>query len=115
MDFTQPASRMLSIDAARSPDFLHSPDFAMVRWHGQTYSLTPRQRVVVAELWNAWENGLPCLTAAYLLERCGTAQAKMSAVFRNSPAWKTLIVPGQLHGGPEDSYCLAPTPPLASD
>jgi len=86
----------------------HSPDFATVTWNGVVYTLTPKQRLIVALLWKAWEDGNTFLSGAYLLERADSDQSRMSHVFRGSPAWRTLVVPGELHGGPADTYCLAP-------
>jgi hypothetical protein len=105
-----------SLPSAAPPSPLanaHSPDFACVRWNGRVYSITPKQRRIVAVLWQAWEAGAPFVSGAYLLERADSDQGRMSALFRDSPAWQTLVVPGHLHGGPADSYCLAP--PAAID
>ena len=85
----------------------HATEFETVHWRGQVYALTPKQRVVIACLWQAWESGHPFVGGHYLLERADSEQSKMSYVFRGSPAWRTLIVPGELRGGPADTYCLA--------
>jgi hypothetical protein len=86
----------------------HSGDFATVRWNGTVYTLTPKQRIVIAILWQAAEEGLPYVGGHYLLERADSDQSRLSLVFRDSPAWRKLIVPGELHDGPSDTYCLAP-------
>lgn len=90
----------------------HSPDFATVTWNGVMYPLTPKQRIIIACLWRAWENGSTYVGGAYLLERADSDQSRMSHVFRDSPAWKKLIVPGELFDdGPADTYRLAPLQP----
>ena len=91
-----------------APRTLHAPDWSSVVWQGTRYILTPKQRLVIAELWRAWEDGTGFLSHAYLLEKAETDQQKMYYLFRGSPAWGALIVPGEPHGGPVDSYCLAP-------
>src|SRR5262245_27308913 len=47
----------------------HSPDFATVTWNDVSYTLTPKQRLIVAILWKAWEDGNRFVSGAYLLER----------------------------------------------
>lgn len=86
----------------------HAPDWSVVVWNGTRYNLTPKQRDVIAVLWAAWEDGTRFVGGAYLLERADSDQGRLSALFRDSPAWKRLIVPGEQHGGPVDTYCLAP-------
>lgn len=91
------------------PDYpTHSPDFASVTWGGKVYTFTPKQRRIVAILWQAWERGERFVGGGYLLEAADSDQSKMSYLFRGSTAWRTLIVPGELYDGPVDTYCLAP-------
>jgi hypothetical protein len=94
------------------PGAPHAPDWSSVVWNDVRYMLTPKQRLVVAELWRAWEAGIDFLSGAYLLERAESDQSKLWYLFRKSPAWGTLIVPGEPYGGPGDTYRLAP--PLVS-
>jgi hypothetical protein len=35
----------------------HGQDFAAVNWNGTVYSFTPKQRIIVAALWRAREEG----------------------------------------------------------
>jgi hypothetical protein len=79
-----------------------------VRWNGARYNLTPKQRLVVCLLWRAWEEGTTDLSGAYLLERAESEQSKLWYLFRGSDAWGSLIVSSEPHGGPSDSYRLAP-------
>jgi len=78
----------------------HAPDFRSVRWFGAVYSFTPKQAACVRALWEAWENGTPELSGITILE---TAEVDDSAgrfpkVFRDSPAWGKMIVPGSTKG-----------------
>ncbi|MFO0933088.1 MAG: hypothetical protein U1E39_10310 [Planctomycetota bacterium] len=86
--------------AARPPDGRilrarsHSPDFASVRWDGQTFAFTPLQAAVVAVLWRAWEAGTPALRAESIGERAGSAadRFRLDLLFRGHAALGTLIV-----------------------
>ena len=86
----------------------HSPDFASVRWNGHLYALAAKQRRVVKVLWDAFEQGSPCVSGDYLLEVAGAASPRVADLFKRSPAWESLIVRGSAFGGPPGSYCLAP-------
>ena len=94
-----PTSRELHEPQAR-----HSPDFRSVIWFGQTYSFTANQAACVRLLWEAWENGTPELSGAKILEEADIDQDRLSAVFRDHPAWKTMIRPGHTKG----AYRLSP-------
>lgn len=89
-------------------DVAHSPDFAAVRWNGTTYTLTGKQRDVIAALWKAWEDDVHYVSGALLLEEAESSCAKLSQLFRRSEAWGTLIVPGVRSGGALGTYRLAP-------
>jgi len=70
----------------------HSPDFASVNWFGAEYVFTPNQRAIVAALWAALERGTPGVGGDALLESAEVSSDKVSHVFRNNPAWGTMIV-----------------------
>ena len=82
-------------------------DFATVRWNGETFCLTRMQRRVVQELWQVAEAGVPFVDQHTLLEVAESDQRKLSALFRNSPAWGALVAPGPVPG----TYGLAPARP----
>jgi hypothetical protein len=85
----------------------HGQDFCTITWNGRTWAFnTPAQRIIAAELWKAWEEGTDYVLGAYLLEEAG-GKRSMADVFRGCEAWKELIVPGILSGGPSGSYRLA--------
>lgn len=88
----------------------HAADWSTVNWYGQVFSFTPKQRPIVAALWDAREDGTDFVTNSMLLELCETSQERLRDLFRGNPAWGTLIVQGQLHGGRVGTYRLAPGP-----
>lgn len=76
-----------------SQDARHSEDFASVYWFGTEFTFgTPAQRAVVRMLWQAMENRTPNCSKDSLLEVSGSTQNRLDMVFRNHPAWKTLII-----------------------
>jgi hypothetical protein len=81
----------------------HSPDFCSVHWYGQDYDFTPSQASVVGVLWAAWENGTPAVHQQTLLDHAGSSMADSSKprlrdLFRNHPAWGTMIRSGVRQG-----------------
>lgn len=78
----------------------HSADFRSVLWKGTQHDFTESQSRVVMALWEAWENGTPVLSDATLLEAIDheAPPARLDMVFRDSSAWKELIVSGQRKG-----------------
>lgn len=87
----------------------HSSDFSSVMWQGRTYMFTPKQRLVVAALWRAWEQGYDWVGTAALLDAAESEQQQVRRLFDNGrhPAWGTMIVPGHVAGGPLGSFRLA--------
>ncbi len=85
----------------------HSPDFASVRWGGVVYGFGgQQQRDIVAALWAAWQSGTPWMTQEALLEEACSKSARLDDVFKNHPAWQTMIVRGRQAGGPVGTFCL---------
>lgn len=70
-----------------------------VRWRGKYYWLRRHERGFVSALFMAAMAGQPCLPAGV-----------MPRSLRQSPAWGSLIVPGQKIGGPRGTVCLAEMP-----
>ncbi len=99
-------------DAAPDPasSSSHSRDFASVNWRGTVYTFTPTQRLVVAALWQAREDGHPFMSQEALLDAAESDGRKLRDVFRNHPAWNVMIVQGLAAGGPLGTYRLAPEP-----
>jgi hypothetical protein len=70
----------------------HAPDFRSVNWFGTVYEFTPNQAACVKVLWEAWDNGTPIVGDATILESAGSDAERLPLVFRDHPAWMTLIV-----------------------
>lgn len=70
----------------------HGPDFACVVWFGTTYQFTATQSHVIKPLWEAWQNGTPDVRHETLLLAAGSEASNLRDVFRDHPAWNTMIV-----------------------
>lgn len=93
--------------AAEPGTATHSPGFACVNWYGVVYSFSFKQRLVVAALWQARDEGHPWLTQETLAEAAESDCSRIRDLFRRHPAWGTMIVSGIMRGGPPGSYRLA--------
>lgn len=81
------------------PPARHSPDFRSVHWFGAGYAFTDTQAACVRELWESWENGTPEVADQTLLKIADVADGqKLRHVFRENPAWKTMILEGTTKG-----------------
>jgi len=80
----------------------HGSDFRDVTWHGTKHIFTPKQAACVSVLWKAWEQGNPFIADGTVLQKAGVGdKQRLRDVFRNHPAWGTMIVRGpqqDLHG-----------------
>lgn len=74
------------------PACSHSPDFRSANWFGQDYSFSGPQAAAVRLLWQAWEDGAPDVGQETLLEAAGTNGSRLRDVFKDHPAWGSLIV-----------------------
>lgn len=88
----------LTGEAKALPDKRHSDDFRSVHWHGIDYSFTATQAACVRVLWEAMENGTPEVGKDTILEKAGSETSRLDDIFRNSPAWGTMIVSGSRRG-----------------
>lgn len=93
-----------------APGVWHSPDFTTVNWHGELFTFTPYQRAIVAVLWEAMEKGVPFVGGQTLLEAAECESKRLAGIFADHPAWKRLVVPGPMCGGPAGTYRLAHGP-----
>lgn len=82
----------------RRPPNNHSEDYRTCTWHGADFAFTPTQAKVIGVLWEAAENGVPDVSQETLLEAAGSEGNRLRDVFRNNPAWGTLIVAGATRG-----------------
>jgi len=85
-------------------DARYSGDYRSVYWFGQNYAFTANQAACIRLLWEAWENGTPELSAAWILEKADIAQERLDLVFRDHPAWGEMVRPGSTKG----TYRLSP-------
>lgn len=76
----------------------HSSDFRSVIWFGTPFSFTANQAACIKVLWDAWENGTPDVGDQTIIEAADASSLRLSVVFRDSPAWGTMIRPGHTKG-----------------
>lgn len=91
---TQPQS----FKEKKAPATAHSPDFRSVSWFSKSYSFTATQAACIKVLWEAWEQGTPEMGEPAILAEAESNSPRMRDIFRNSPAWENLIVPGSTKG-----------------
>ena len=77
---------------AENDKYAHSDDFRSVLWFGQRYTFSAKQAACVKVLWEHWVNKTPEVGGDYLLEAAEAAAVRMSLIFRDHPAWNTMIV-----------------------
>jgi hypothetical protein len=93
-------------DAASKPDdrLTHGKDFAWVRCPRGEFEFTPAQRHVIGALVEDLRAGGLGVGQAYLIGVSGSQSERLRDLFRNHPAWGTLIV----HGNTRDTFRLDP-------
>lgn len=92
--FPRAARMPATAPAAALPGSRHSVDYRSVQWEGREFVFSPNQAAVVKVLWEAMEDGTPEVGGDTLLEAAGSEAVRMRDVFRDHPAWGSLIVPG---------------------
>ena len=88
-------------DAPSLEGFSHSPDYRSVTIKGQTFVLTTNQAAIVQCLHEAYDNGNPELSQAYVFERIGSSalNPRLNDTFKGkSEAKKALIATGKGKG-----------------
>jgi hypothetical protein len=89
---------------ASGPEPKHLSDYRQVYWPGLgVYRFSPKQAVVIHELWSArFGSDNPDVAQAALLQNAESDCAKLSDLFRSNgkahPAWGTFVVPGETPG-----------------
>jgi hypothetical protein len=87
----------------------HGSDFTSVNWFGTQYTFSPTQRAIVGALWRAWQDGHEWVHQDTLLEEADSMCGRMQTVFKNHPAWRTMIVSSaSFPGAPLGAYKLNP-------
>lgn len=78
----------------------HSPDFRSVHHSGRSYQFTAIQAKCIAILWQAWEKQTPDCGDDYLLDLVDSNldDRRLVNLFRQHPAWGTVIVAGATRG-----------------
>ena len=84
-----------------------SPDFSCVVWRGERFTFSRKQRLVMAALWRAREEGYDWVSSETLLEAAESDGGRVRNLFARHPAWGTLIVPAMDAGGSPGTYRLA--------
>jgi hypothetical protein len=69
-----------------------------VHWFGTPYEFTAQQAACIKVLWEARDNGTPTLGDATILEAADSDAERLGLVFRDHPAWGTMIVEGSTRG-----------------
>ena len=87
----------------------HAPGFECVNWYGTVYHFTPKQRLVVASLWQAMDDEAGSIDQDRLLADADSDQLRLRDLFDQGrhPAWNTMIVAALTRGGPRGCYMLA--------
>ena len=94
----------LAVDTMACQETKHGEDFRSVIWNGTPYEFTALQAACVKILWEHWAKGTSSVGGQYVLENAVIADAnvvtsaRMSDVFRDHPAWGTMIIPGATRG-----------------
>jgi hypothetical protein len=78
--------------------FRHSADYREVWLKAEKFDLTTNQSRVVELLHQQYLKGAASLSQGYILETLEIQSKNLSQVFRDSPAWKRLIVPASGRG-----------------
>lgn len=89
-----------SVREVASNEFRFSPDFRSAYVQGQEFSFTNIQAKVIKCLWREYQNSTPEVGQQYILseEIADTPQIRLRDIFKNHPAWNTLIVSGRTKG-----------------
>jgi Queuosine biosynthesis protein QueC len=85
------------VPAANAPlsNFQYSEDYRSVQWNGQTFTFTSQQAEVIGMLHHAFKAGTRDLSWEQIQTRLNGIErypARMSDIFKSSPAWRTLII-----------------------
>jgi hypothetical protein len=80
-----------------------SADFRSMRWGVEQFAFTEKQAACVRVLWDARERGAPELSQVTILGEAESAMVderkpQLRKLFKDHPAWGTLIVKGSTRG-----------------
>ena len=77
---------------------LHTPDYTTVTWCGEEYHLTPLQAQAVRVLHHWQRQGIRELRGSVILKEIDAYSRSLSDIFKRSPAWNRLVLPGGRRG-----------------
>lgn len=77
---------------------VYSDGFSQIRWRGNQYSLSRLQAKAISVLYDNYEDEVPQVHQKRILDRIGSKSKRLEHLFKNSPLWGTLIVPGDRKG-----------------
>ena len=103
LDSQQANNEKITPDTDRAT---HAPDFSSVNWFGIVYTFTPKQRSVIADLWQAWQDGYDAIGQDALLHEAESDCSRLRDLFLGNPAWGTMVVQAKFRGGRAGQYCL---------
>jgi hypothetical protein len=89
---------------------MRARDWSSVNWYGTIYVFEGKQRVAVAALWDAMEEGHRWVSQDTLLEATENEGGKIRDLFKRHPAWGRMIVPAVLFGGKVNWFGLSYPP-----
>lgn len=75
-----------------------SADFREVSFHGRRFAFSKTQAPVIETLWLARQAGEPDVDQGVLLRTAHSDSTRLSELFRRSPAWGVLLIPGDTPG-----------------
>jgi len=70
----------------------HGVDFSWIRCKLGGFTFTTNQRHVVKALWDDWAVGGLGVSQSHLIELAGGGSPDLRSLFRDDPAWGTLII-----------------------
>jgi 7-cyano-7-deazaguanine synthase in queuosine biosynthesis len=99
-DLTPTSLVGLCVSPVESPDgdFRAAPGFRSVWCQGQQYTFGPKQAQVVEILYRAHLSDTPDVGQDYILETVESSGRRLRDLFKDHPAWKSLIVSGKGKG-----------------
>lgn len=74
------------------PRVRYSPDFSTVTVNGKTWHFVGTQARAIGVFMKQWEAGVPELNQQYVLTEAESEASRLRDLFKNSPAWGTLLV-----------------------
>jgi hypothetical protein len=75
--------------------FTHSDDYLNITFHGQSYTLTENQAIIIKFLHEAYKQGSLVVHKDRLLTVVNSRTSEVRGFFRNSPLWNHLIIQGE--------------------